>query len=1078
MTNLSKFWPQKSEVQKICSRLAERLPDPLLLAIHTPMVFLNKEPNQVLEYDEENIKKINQEDLLNDFLTNSQAEQEGFCFRIITGSSGSGKSHYVKWVKAQLTRMKSPHHIVWISKSDSLRKIFETIFEPFKNDPEYARLLKDIHQAHSDIVSKRSGEIFGNGLRDALSIAREENKQEKERIADLIKEVDGQDKLELKEKRTFHYKAEKYYQELRHLFGEMSDDYEKEDGIFHRIFQRALKGNTSNDDEQLDSFKLEDLSEILDKKYETSDLEAYSQRVNDFYTKELIRGDGEGYQFAIDLLNKSTVKNNAIKQAFTLNSIFSGGKTFQDIFIEIRKKLFKQKKELIFLVEDFRAMSGIQEELLPFFVQDYPDEKSKEELCLVRTMVAVTEEYFRGRDTYLSRAFGVREISKKVDKNTDAYSRTENLIGKYLNAMRWGSDHIESAFSEFTQRDLPKDWLGKFEKTESTNIEFDLLSKFETCGDGEYSLFPFNKNVVRSMVDYHLKEGDQLNFLPRNVVMYMLREPLEDFRPQYENNNFPNMDFGGWHKKPHPDVQKEIERLPINLTERSKLERLICHWGGNPSSVKAINLPKEVSEVFGVQDIHNLLDGVGTIIETPPPGGGNKTPPLPPDPKPPTPTPLQQNYPVDLKKLIDNLEIWQNGEGQLQQNEGLEIRNITLKMMDAFYDSNYLKQIKPKITQRNLDICNSRFTPSDKDKVFLATEENVGVRFLHFRAMARFYYLVLKKHQIDYPEKNDDQNYIQNYLEEIFLQYEKISERQYTEVFQDVIYILRVQAQILGNQVSNGKDQSQVLVGCLSESKTQQFQSELNDVDLSQWNEVVNETLIRNEELKNIIQSLLGFGIGDKVNKGFNFNKMSQSVPVEKIDSKRFLNYQYFQELDKNKWTSYLEKLKERNLEKIIEKTRARLVDIKLDTKKIGFVEEDEKEVPLEESFSELLDVCQGIVNLLPEDHQLIDQTKESVKKFDQLPIDQIFNDLEKIEKIQTIELKRDLTLFGEINLQEIGNFNTGLRFLIKFMDQLERQLVSKEQVAGISEEKEFKDKLEENMKILGRNISELFVGN
>ena len=45
-------------------------------------------------------------------------------------------------------------------------------------------------------------------------------------------------------------------------------------------------------------------------------------------------------------------------------------------------------------------------------------------------------------------------------------------------------------------------------------------------------------------------------------------------------------------------------------------------------------------------------------------------------------------------------------------------------------------------------------------------------------------------------------------------------------------------------------------------------------------------------------------------------------------------------------------------------------------------------------------------------------------------------------------------------------------------MDQLERQLVSKEQVAGISEEKEFKDKLEENMKILGRNISELFVGN
>ena len=57
-------------------------------------------------------------------------------------------------------------------------------------------------------------------------------------------------------------------------------------------------------------------------------------------------------------------------------------------------------------------MSGIQKQLLPFFIQDYGERTTDKKICMFRSMVAATEDVFRGEDTYLDRSKGVGEFQR------------------------------------------------------------------------------------------------------------------------------------------------------------------------------------------------------------------------------------------------------------------------------------------------------------------------------------------------------------------------------------------------------------------------------------------------------------------------------------------------------------------------------------------------------------------------------------------------------------------------------------------------------------------------------------------
>ena len=85
----------------------------------------------------------------------------------------------------------------------------------------------------------------------------------------------------------------------------------------------------------------------------------------------------DGFNDATILLNE--IVDEAIKNFFKFNL---KQKTFPEIIENIRKKLFQRGKELVFLIEDFYWMTGIQKDLLPIFVEGGQNIESSEKLCI------------------------------------------------------------------------------------------------------------------------------------------------------------------------------------------------------------------------------------------------------------------------------------------------------------------------------------------------------------------------------------------------------------------------------------------------------------------------------------------------------------------------------------------------------------------------------------------------------------------------------------------------------------------------------------------------------------------------
>lgn len=78
-------------------------------------------------------------------------------------------------------------------------------------------------------------------------------------------------------------------------------------------------------------------------------------------------------------------------------------RTIQEVVDDIRKQLLADGKELVLLIEDLAALSGIQQPLLDIMIAE-SDEKGVRVRAPIRTAVAVTDGFLAGRQTVLTRA--------------------------------------------------------------------------------------------------------------------------------------------------------------------------------------------------------------------------------------------------------------------------------------------------------------------------------------------------------------------------------------------------------------------------------------------------------------------------------------------------------------------------------------------------------------------------------------------------------------------------------------------------------------------------------------------------
>ena len=101
---------------------------------------------------------------------------------------------------------------------------------------------------------------------------------------------------------------------------------------------------------------------------------------------------------------------------------------------------------------------------------------------------------------------------------------------------------------------------------------------------------------MRSLGENALKRADRWVFNPRAFIIEVLRKTLF-MRDGFEQGVFPPSNFV--QPKLQPGVRQELQFQYYSQTESERLESLIYHWAGAPSSLRqSPQAPKAVFDAF------------------------------------------------------------------------------------------------------------------------------------------------------------------------------------------------------------------------------------------------------------------------------------------------------------------------------------------------------------------------------------------------------------------------------------------------------------------------------------------------
>ena len=404
--NLMKYWPTKEEVDHCIKPEAEGAHDAVLLAVHQP---------SPLSYRiGANEKVATGEDALYAYFTTPDVPM-GAHVVPITGASGVGKSHLVRMLAARLQSDENASQflVIRIPKSASLRRVVELILAPLP-DARFAKVKQEFKNAMAGVDIATATISFQAQLEIALDARR----------AELAQQAKANPSNSLFKQKLGHA------QRLPKFMGDPVIVEHFRTQVFPRIVRRAVSGQVDDGTESVEDFKLADFDLP-----ETVEIGKAAQTTQQYYQLQLRANGNAGMRVAVDLLNDRVV-DQAMRQLFQLNDAI-GGMTLQDVILEIRRLLLAEGRELVILVEDFKALTGIQDTLLHVLIQEGVRD-GKQVLATMRSAIAVTDGYLAGQDTIATRAKREWVVESQLGSEEEVLQRTKRLVGSYLNAARWG----------------------------------------------------------------------------------------------------------------------------------------------------------------------------------------------------------------------------------------------------------------------------------------------------------------------------------------------------------------------------------------------------------------------------------------------------------------------------------------------------------------------------------------------------------------------------------------------------------------------------------------------------------------
>ncbi|MCW3795385.1 protein DpdH [Paenibacillus sp. LS1] len=549
------------QIHKVMDTDALHVDRHIFLATHHPIQMYKqssgvKVHSQGAAYDENTF--------LHDFL-----DKKEHVFVPILGESGTGKSHLVRWLEAQIDP--SGRKVLLIPRLTNLKEIILMILEGLEGHV-FDEYRQRVQHAVGNVTLAQAKEMLHNNI--TLAIGPNGN-HSMERLDDFE-----------------HY----FIDNLPYLFRDpaLLREWFKEDGIIHLLAEHIIGGNGGRLNERRE-FTVEDLPLNISFINQASDItiSTYSDLV----------GDNELQQRAVNWINQNL--DQAISAMLSLSST-----DLVKLMNQVRAELARRDIELILLIEDFTVLQGIDYQLLDALIyKAAADQTGEDKLCDMRVALGCTTGYFkRFEDTILTRIDF--RVMLDVGEELVPSEEIERFAAKYLNAIRMPEARIVQWSTE----------EGKEKTLQSacSDLECPYIHQcHEAFGEVDgIGLYPFNRIALHSMYERSTKET---NFNPRLLISKVLRYITENYAGAIGEGLFPPSSlfdhFGGkTENRLNTITRREMEtKDPIHFDRRNVLIEL---W---TNGYELVDLHPYVHESFKLPILNRgttFIDSNKGIAET------------------------------------------------------------------------------------------------------------------------------------------------------------------------------------------------------------------------------------------------------------------------------------------------------------------------------------------------------------------------------------------------------------------------------------------------------------------------------
>ncbi|EXM40267.1 hypothetical protein RASY3_09190 [Ruminococcus albus SY3] len=447
-----------------------------------------------------------EEDIYREIFNNELTRNE-HQFVIVEGSSGAGKSHFIRWLYAMLsTKEEKDDVVLLIRRSDNtlkgtIRQLLEIKeVKEISNKEAYERLVK-ANQAITEAKFKST--IYHQFIVE---------------IENDTSEVLGN----IKRKKLIALLNNSTFQERLMEAG----------GPIDRIYSKITSSSSNVDLDLIAQFSKADLT--LDVDF-IDQLEYADRKAQDF-ANSLMEGNDE-------FIEKITLYMNSFVETVIQTSAGIEPGDFQQIFKEIRQELKRKGKNLVLFVEDITSFTGVNQALLNALVTGHTGSNAVDNLCKLISVVGTTTQYYNQfRDNYRDR------ITKQITIHDGVIGENKNdlvqFVAKYLNAISLSSDALDEwvkngAYSE----DMPV----------HEDKDHDHWDKFKLASGKQISLFPFTQNAIINLYDA-MSDHKTPRYILRDIVEPAVNEAL------YDVSLFPKFCLG-WRSALPESVENRIGNI-------------------------------------------------------------------------------------------------------------------------------------------------------------------------------------------------------------------------------------------------------------------------------------------------------------------------------------------------------------------------------------------------------------------------------------------------------------------------------------------------------------------------------------